>query len=887
MKKPKFLPLAAVGILALIGSSLTATAPASAQVFNPCDRLSSGQVKYSGYGANRVTFATTSQRADNRALVTSCVRSGDRYVQEWQVNGYVGTNGFKAPGVPSGHTMNLYSPTGSFSVHEAFGLQNPGTRLSYRTLNPNSRWGGRLGPEYNQYIEYPELARWPDENLWYLATRPQGDYRQSVVIDYNRGPGVPIQQGDGFAIFLHANPVPTAGCIAIPEHMVTRFIQTATPGDRIIMGAADDIFTPYSNYPFGAIAGKYAALGGQVGIGNPISSEVGGQRNGGAYQDFQRGSIVWSPATGAHLSTGAIRQKWAATGFHNGQMGYPTSDEIGGLRDGGVYQNYEGGSIIWSPATGAHITYGSIRTTWRAQGSEGGKLGYPTSDEYAVPGGVAQNYQGGKIVWSPATGARIVAGAIGGKYDSMGGTGSSLGYPVTNSVGGLAYGGYAQDFQNGTVVWSPASGARALSGDIRTTWINYGGQNSSLGYPVSDEYAIDGGAAQDFQGGRIVWSPGIGSRILAGAIGAKYAAIGGTANILGFPVTNSMGGLRAGGYAQDFQRGTIVWSPASGAHPVGGEIRSTWVNSGGQDGFLGYPTSDEAAGLAGGGARQKFQGGAIIKTPTDIFTAGNGMYAAWASQGFETGALGWPTSPEYVAGHGGVMQDFQGGKIAWSPSTGARVITGAIADKYLASGGPESSLGYPVGNAEATAGGGQSQVFQNGEIAWSPQTGALIVSGGIRWAWISQGSENGRLGYPVTDEYVTPEGSAQDFQGGRITWTPAGGTVIEVGGQAIGPDAEEPAPAETTTPSVPEPATEPFQPSPAAPAPQPSTTAPETVPAAPASGTGTAPGQPAPTAPGATTPDTTVPSGRSGAASTVPATPAPSVTPSPSAVPVP
>jgi uncharacterized protein with LGFP repeats/L,D-peptidoglycan transpeptidase YkuD (ErfK/YbiS/YcfS/YnhG family) len=834
IKKPRFLPLVALSTLALVGSSLAASVPASAQVFNPCDRLSAGQVKYSGHGANRVTFATASHRWESRALVTSCVRSGDRYVQEWQVNGTVGGSGFKAPGVPSGHTMNLYSPTGSFSVHDAFGLQNPGTALSYRTLNPNSRWGGRIGPEYNRYLEYPELARWPDENLWHLATRPEGDYRQAVVIDYNRGPGVPIQQGDGFAIFLHANPVPTAGCIAIPEHMVTRFIQTAVPGDRIIMGAVDDVFTPYSSYPFGAIANKYTAMGGQLGPGNPTSNEVGGLRNGGAYQSFQRGSIAWSPSTGARLLTGAIRQKWQQLGSERGPLGYPTSEEVAGLAYGGAYQSFEGGAVLWSPASGAHVVSGGIRSAWVSQGSQSGKLGYPTTEEYVIPGGVAQDYQGGRIVWSPSTGAQILGGAMGTKYWAIGGPRTGLGYPVAKSVGGLAHGGYRQDFQGGTIVWSPVTGAYVSSGGVHWAWTSQGAQDGKLGYPLTDEYAIPGGMAQDYQGGRIVWSPSTGAQILGGAIGTKYWAIGGPRTGLGYPVAKSVGGLAAGGYAQDYQGGTILWSPASGAHPVTGEIRSTWVNMGGQDSFLGYPTTDETAGLAGGGARQKFQGGAVIKTPAGVFTSGNGTYGAWASQGFEAGGLGYPTSAEYVTA-GGVMQDFQGGKIAWSPSTGARILTGAISDKYFAAGGPESSLGYPAGNATATVGGGQSQRFQNGEIVWNPATGAQIVTGGIRWAWISQGSEHGELGYPTTDEYVTEDGAAQDFQGGRITWTPAEGTMVQLGGAAAGPaetkPSEEPAPDETTTAPVPEPATEPALPSPTAPATAPAPAAPAPAPA--------------------------------------------------------
>ena len=88
-------------------------------------------------------------------------------------------------------------------------------------------------------------------------------------------------------------------------------------------------------------------------------------------------------------------------------MGYPTSDENYNLRDGGVYQTYQGGAIYWSPATGAHISTGGIRTAWGRLGYENGRLGYPTSDEYAISGGVRQTYQGGYIDYSYRYGIQV------------------------------------------------------------------------------------------------------------------------------------------------------------------------------------------------------------------------------------------------------------------------------------------------------------------------------------------------------------------------------------------------------------------------------------------------------------------------------------------------
>ncbi|MFC4902047.1 L,D-transpeptidase family protein [Kocuria oceani] len=204
-----------------------------------CQNLNNGRSVQPTRNAGRVSLTIAEGYGRSEATFVNCVRIGGSYVEEWRTSAYVGASGFKRPGVPSGHTQYLYSPQGSYSVTESFGVYNPGTALPYRPLNPNSRWGGRLGTLYNKYFESTGYT-WPDENMWYFAQ--SGDYRLGVVINYNRPPDSPIVQGNGFAIFLHANKKPTAGCIALHEHEVARYMRTARPGDRIIMGVRADLF---------------------------------------------------------------------------------------------------------------------------------------------------------------------------------------------------------------------------------------------------------------------------------------------------------------------------------------------------------------------------------------------------------------------------------------------------------------------------------------------------------------------------------------------------------------------------------------------------------------------------------------------------------------------
>ncbi|WP_309139372.1 LGFP repeat-containing protein [Nocardia cyriacigeorgica] len=134
-------------------------------------------------------------------------------------------------------------------------------------------------------------------------------------------------------------------------------------------------------------------------FGNPITPEL--DANGGKFQAFERNnSIYWSLGTAAHQIGGAIRDKWGTVGWENSPLGFPITDEAV-AKNNGRYNRFNGGDIYWSPATGAHIIWGSIRDTWLAAGAENGRYGYPTSDEYDHQGGKAQDFQGGRITWKP------------------------------------------------------------------------------------------------------------------------------------------------------------------------------------------------------------------------------------------------------------------------------------------------------------------------------------------------------------------------------------------------------------------------------------------------------------------------------------------------------
>ena len=222
--------------------------------------------------------------------------------------------------------------------------------------------------------------------------------------------------------------------------------------------------------------------------------------------DAIRDRVAQILAAGGGGTVSQVAAKYAAVGA--GVLGAPTGDE-GPAKSGGRYRHYAIGSIYFLPATGARFVKGLIRDKWRSMGWEGSFLGFPTTDEVALRGGAFNHFQGGSIYWSPATGARAVRGAIRDKWASYGWETGFLGYPSTDE--NPLPGGAFTHFQGGSIYWSPATGARVVRGLIRDAWARQGWETGRLGYPTSDEYDVAGGKRSDFQGGSITWTPARGA----------------------------------------------------------------------------------------------------------------------------------------------------------------------------------------------------------------------------------------------------------------------------------------------------------------------------------------------------------------------------------------
>jgi hypothetical protein len=320
----------------------------------------------------------------------------------------------------------------------------------------------------------------------------------------------------------------------------------------------------------GAIEQHYYDLGGPGSLlGAQLTGEMVAPDGAGRFTNYQNGAIYWTPGTGAWEVHGAIKLEWAATGWERGPLGYPVTDELPTPDGVGRFNHFQASSIYWTPDTGAHEVHGAVRASWAASGWERGPLGYPLTDETPTPDGRGRynHFQAGSIYWTAVTGARIVRGEIHRRWAELGWERSPLGYPLTDELGTPDGRGRFNHFEGGSVYWSPASGGHVVYPQIRDRWAALEWETGLLGYPVTDDQPTpDGGRYAGFQGGWIYRGPTTAAHEVHGQIALTWAGLGALQSRLGYPVTDEY--AVPGGRASDFEHGRITWNAATGATTV-------------------------------------------------------------------------------------------------------------------------------------------------------------------------------------------------------------------------------------------------------------------------------------------------------------------------------
>ena len=333
-------------------------------------------------------------------------------------------------------------------------------------------------------------------------------------------------------------------------------------------------------------------------------------------------------------------------------------------------------------------------------------------------------------------------------------------------------------------------------GAITQAWDAAGGPTGPLGIKDGGVYPAGTGFGQNFAGGKIFFTPETGAHAMRGAILDEYQSLGGPADgDLGFPTIDEGDGKAPGSRNTTFSaadRPVIFWTPDTGARVVRGAINAAWDKLGGSAGVLGVPTDDESH--SGDRISQTFSGGQVawdrktnaftttppelaeqlvgLEIPGDVTTA---IAAARRAAGGPLGPLGAVDGAQYAIPPDGAGQNYAGGKIFYSPATGANVLTGQVLAKYESVGGPGGDLGFPTSNENDGGLAPMSMItsFAAADqpvIFWTPDFAAVSVRGAMNAAWAQLGGATGQLGAPTADQTESNDVITQKFSGGAISW---------------------------------------------------------------------------------------------------------------------
>lgn len=240
----------------------------------------------------------------------------------------------------------------------------------------------------------------------------------------------------------------------------------------------------------------------------------------------------------------------------------------------------------------------------------------------------------------------------------------------------------------------------------------------------------------------------------------------------------------AAGRICEHERGLLLWSRETGAHAVHGPIHAAYGTPGWRS-RLGWPIADERASSAerhAGACIQRFQRGAVVwSQATGAHPVHGPMFARYLALGGESGLLGLPVQAPQRMQHG-AFQDFQHGRLVHT-AAGAHALFGPTLTRYRALPRRVELLGHPVADTTPIHGPdgallGHVSHFERGAIYWSPQHGAWEVCGRLGFHYQCSGGPLGGLGFPVAAAHDGRHGTTTHarFERGLIAQRAALGT---------------------------------------------------------------------------------------------------------------
>ncbi|MGB6126085.1 MAG: hypothetical protein WBG47_12090, partial [Gordonia sp. (in: high G+C Gram-positive bacteria)] len=140
-------------------------------------------------------------------------------------------------------------------------------------------------------------------------------------------------------------------------------------------------------------------------------------------------------------------------------------------------------------------------------------------------------------------------------------------------------------------------------------------------------------------------------------------------------------------------------------------------------------------------------------------------------RGFNDAGLGAKKGSVTESGDG-FKQVFAGGTIFWSEKTGAKVLYGAIDERYTQQNNGPADIGFPDTNEADSTVGDPSRVAEfagtgDPKIFWTPTDGAWLVRGPMSAASTELGKT---LGVPTAEMKVDGTNLTQSFANGDLTF---------------------------------------------------------------------------------------------------------------------
>ncbi|CAN5921664.1 hypothetical protein BH23ACT10_BH23ACT10_14670 [soil metagenome] len=318
------------------------------------------------------------------------------------------------------------------------------------------------------------------------------------------------------------------------------------------------------------------------------------------------------------------------------------------------------------------------------------------------------------------------------KYQDLGLVGSRLGVPDGRERDADRK-GRKRRYDKGMILWHRDHGAHAVHGWLARRYRRSGEESGPLGFPRTDHRPVGDRSGQvvRFERGSMYRKFGGPTKIVLGRVDRRYRKLGGPRGELGYPTSDTRR-LNVGGTVTRFEHGAIYRSSATDPVAVLGRIARVFVDRGGPGGSgLGFPVSAQRP-LVGGGRTQRFEDGLIIGPSAQrVFVVREPIRRRYMGQmDGPDGVWGFPiTHTGEIIGKDGLWNRFQRAVVYWSPQTGAHWFErGTIYRRYRVEGGAAGRLGFPTSDQDVTPDGLQRVVFEHGTITYDPESGRVTVT---------------------------------------------------------------------------------------------------------------------------------------------------------------